>query len=73
MKTCSTSTSSDCRRSYVGQLDSVDDTDPIAAPPLVCLIEDTKGGEGINQKVSVSVISITVSTGDVVWDYFEGV
>lgn len=55
------------------QLNSVDDTDPITIPPLLCLVEEKlESGTGINEKIRVSMISISASTGDVVWDQFEG-
>lgn len=57
---------------YVDQLGSVDDMDPLSAPPLVCLVEEPKGGMGIDEKVSIALISISASTGDVTWDHFEG-
>ncbi|KAI0086630.1 muts domain V-domain-containing protein [Irpex rosettiformis] len=56
---------------YVDQLGSVDDMDPLSAPPLVCLTEEPKGGMGIDEKVSIALISISASTGDVTWDHFE--
>ena len=57
---------------YVDQLGSVDDTDVSAVPPLMCLVEDTLGGMGPDERVSISMISVSASTGDVVWDHFEG-
>ena len=57
---------------YVDQLGSVDDMDPLAAPPLVSLVEEPKGGMGIDEKVSIALISVSASTGDVTWDHFEG-
>lgn len=54
------------------QLGSADDMDPTAAPPLVCLIEESKGGMGIDERVSISLLSVCASTGDVTWDHFEG-
>ena len=57
---------------YVDQLDSVDALDPTTVPPLVCIVESLLGGLGIDEKVKVSLISICASTGDVVWDQFDG-
>lgn len=57
---------------YVDQLGSVDDIDPAAAPPLMCLVEELRGGMGADERVCVSMITISPSTGDVVWDQFEG-
>ena len=53
-------------------LNSVDDTDPTSVPPLLCLVEQAKGGMGIDERVVISMISISASTGDVTWDQFEG-
>ncbi|PSS32179.1 hypothetical protein PHLCEN_2v2052 [Hermanssonia centrifuga] len=53
------------------QLHSVDDMDPTAVPPLVCLIEELRGGMGADERVCISMISICASTGDVIWDQFE--
>ena len=57
---------------YVDQLGSVDDVDPVAAPPLMCLVEELRGGMGADERVNISMITISPSTGDVVWDEFEG-
>jgi DNA mismatch repair protein MSH3 len=59
-------------RRFVDQIGSVDDMDPLATPPLVCLLEEPVGGMGLDQRVSISLISISASTGDVMWDHFEG-
>ena len=55
------------------QLDSVDALDPTLVPPLVCVIETPLGGLGTDEKVKVSLISVCASTGDVVWDHFDGI
>ncbi|KIP07972.1 hypothetical protein PHLGIDRAFT_510551, partial [Phlebiopsis gigantea 11061_1 CR5-6] len=57
---------------YVDQLDSVDALDPMSVPPLTCLVESPSGGLGTDEKVKVSLISVCASTGDVMWDHFEG-
>lgn len=57
---------------YVEQLNSVDDTDPTSVPPLLCLVEQVKDGTGIHERVVVSMIAISASTGDVTWDQFDG-
>lgn len=57
---------------YVDQLGSVDDTNLSAVPPLMCLVEDSLGGMGPDERVSISMISVSAGTGDVVWDQFEG-
>jgi DNA mismatch repair protein MSH3 len=50
----------------------VDDTERYDAPPLMCIIEEKNGGMGVDERVSISMISICPSTGDVVYDEFEG-
>jgi hypothetical protein len=50
----------------------VDDTERYDAPPLMCITEEQKGGMGVDERVSISMISICPSTGDVVYDDFEG-
>lgn len=57
--------------SYVDELESVDGLDKHAAPPLVCFTEVPARGT-YEDHVSISMIAITPSTGDVVWDEFEG-
>lgn len=54
---------------YVDELDSVDDLERYNPPPFMCLIEQTKGGN--TGDVSVGMITICSSTGDVVWDDFD--
>lgn len=41
-------------------------------PPLMCLIEEQQGGMGPDDRVSIGIITICPSTGDVVWDDFDG-
>lgn len=57
---------------YVDELDSVDDTERYEAPPLLTLLEEQRGGMGADERVSISMISICPSTGDVVYDEFDG-
>jgi len=57
---------------YVDELDSVDDLDKHMAPPLVCFTEVPASGGTSGDHVSISMIAITPSTGDVVWDEFDG-
>ncbi|PCH38453.1 hypothetical protein WOLCODRAFT_65402 [Wolfiporia cocos MD-104 SS10] len=57
---------------YVDELNSVDELDPSTAPPLMCLVEELKGGMGPDERVRMAMIVIAPSTGDVVWDEFEG-
>ncbi|KAF8843625.1 hypothetical protein BDN67DRAFT_964104 [Paxillus ammoniavirescens] len=56
---------------YVDELESVDDVDKHAAPPLVCFAEIPRAGEDSEDHVSIGMIAITPSTGDVVWDEFD--
>lgn len=51
-------------------LDSVDDLEKYSPPPFMCLIEE-KAAKG-SADVSIGMITICPSTGDVVWDIFEG-
>lgn len=55
---------------YVDEIDSVDDLERYASPPFMCLIEQSKGGH--TGGVSVGMVTICPSTGDVVWDDFDG-
>ncbi|OBZ75370.1 DNA mismatch repair protein MSH3 [Grifola frondosa] len=56
---------------YVDELNSTDDLDPTSPPPLMCLVEQPMGGMGTDERVSIAMIAISPSTGDVVWDIFE--
>ncbi|KAH0827010.1 muts domain V-domain-containing protein [Lanmaoa asiatica] len=56
---------------YVDELGSVDDLDKHAAPPLVCFTEVPASGGTSEDHVSISMIAITPSTGDVIWDEFD--
>jgi hypothetical protein len=57
---------------YVDDIDSADDVDANNAPSLMCLVEQLRGGMGADERVSIGMITICPSTGDVVWDEFEG-
>jgi len=48
----------------------VDDLDKYSPPPFMCLIEEKAGKSSAD--VSIGMITICPSTGDVVWDLFEG-
>lgn len=61
-----------CALSYVDALNSVDDLEPTSPPSLMCLVESLRGGMGVDERVSVAMVVITPSTGDVMWDEFEG-
>jgi hypothetical protein len=54
---------------YVDDLDSVDDLERYTPPPFMCMVEHSKAGK--TGEVSVGMITICPSTGDVVWDDFE--
>ncbi|KIK97398.1 hypothetical protein PAXRUDRAFT_824943 [Paxillus rubicundulus Ve08.2h10] len=56
---------------YVDELESADDVDKHAAPPLACFAEIPRAGESSEDQVSIGMIVITPSTGDVVWDEFD--
>lgn len=57
---------------YVDDIDSADDVDANNAPLLMCLVEQLRGGMGADERVSIGMVTICPSTGDVVWDEFEG-
>lgn len=57
---------------YVDDIDSVDDVDANNAPLLMCLVEQLRGGMGADERVNIGMITICPSTGDVIWDEFEG-
>ncbi|KAF5386928.1 hypothetical protein D9615_001885 [Tricholomella constricta] len=54
---------------YVDDLDSVDDLERYTPPPFLCLVEEARGAN--SGDVSIGMITICPSTGDVVWDDFE--
>jgi hypothetical protein len=56
--------------SYVDELDSVDNMERYTPSPFMCLVEQTRGGN--TGDISVGMITICPSTGDVVWDDFDG-
>ena len=58
--------------SFVDDLNTTDELDPNNAPPMMCLLEEPKGGMGTDERVNFAMIAISPSTGDVVWDEFEG-
>ncbi|PPQ79804.1 LOW QUALITY PROTEIN: hypothetical protein CVT26_012571 [Gymnopilus dilepis] len=55
--------------SYVDDLDSVDEVEKYAVSPFMCLVE-TKNSDR-QADVSIGMITICPSTGDVVWDCFD--
>ncbi|KAG5354224.1 hypothetical protein C0989_003737 [Termitomyces sp. Mn162] len=56
-------------KNYVDDLDSVDDLERYNPPPFMCIVEQAK--KSITGDVSFGMITISPSTGDVVWDDFE--
>ncbi|KDR81784.1 hypothetical protein GALMADRAFT_152606 [Galerina marginata CBS 339.88] len=54
---------------YVEDMDSVDELEKYTAPPFMCLVEVKK--EGKEADVSIGMVTICPSTGDVVWDSFD--
>lgn len=50
----------------------MDDTERYDAPHLMCIIENQKGGMGVDERVSISIVTICPSTGDVIYDEFDG-
>lgn len=57
---------------YVDDIDSADDVDANNAPLLMCLVEQLRGGMGADERVNIGMVTICPSTGDVIWDEFEG-
>lgn len=57
---------------YVDDIDSADNADANNPPLLMCLVEQLRGGMGADERVSIGMVTICPSTGDVVWDEFEG-
>ena len=53
-------------------MDSADDVDTSNPPLLTCVVEQLRGGMGHDERVNIGMIVICPSTGDVVWDEFEG-
>ena len=54
------------------ELDSVDEFDRHTPPSLMCLVEQLAGGMGADERVRIGMVSVIPSTGDVIWDDFEG-
>ena len=52
-------------------LNTTDELDTNSAPHMLCLVEEPRGGMGADERVSISMVAVTPSTGDVVWDEFE--
>jgi DNA mismatch repair protein MSH3 len=56
---------------YVDELDSVDELEKYSSPPFMCIIEEPQN-KNSSAEVSIGMISICPSTGDIVWDDFDG-
>ena len=59
---------------FVEEIDSVDDPSssvPGMSPIILSLIETPLGGMGVDERVSIALIGVTPSTGDVIWDEFN--
>jgi DNA mismatch repair protein MSH3 len=54
---------------YVDELGSVDDE---VAPTLMSIFEGRKRGKGTNEKVAIAIVVVCPTTGEVIWDCFEG-
>ncbi|KAF9452264.1 DNA mismatch repair protein MSH3 [Macrolepiota fuliginosa MF-IS2] len=54
---------------FVDDLESEDTLESYSPPPFMCLVEETRKGNA--NDVSVAMVTICPSTGDVVWDDFE--
>ncbi|KAJ3880958.1 DNA mismatch repair protein MSH3 [Lentinula edodes] len=54
---------------YVDAMDSVDMTATHSPPPFLCIVEDRQAGK--ESDVSIALISVCPSIGDVVYDEFE--
>lgn len=58
---------------YVDDLDSADDVANYAtgsAPALMCLVEQKQAKKG-SHGVTIGMLSVTPSTGDIIYDYFD--
>ncbi|KAI6103556.1 muts domain V-domain-containing protein [Pisolithus sp. B1] len=56
---------------YVDEVGSTDDLDKYGAPLLACFLESPGRGDVPDDQVSIAMIAITPSTGDVIWDEFD--
>ncbi|KAJ3512522.1 hypothetical protein NLJ89_g3471 [Agrocybe chaxingu] len=54
---------------YVDEMDSIDDMEKYTTAPFMCLVEEKKNENPCD--VSIGMITICPSTGDIVWDDFE--
>lgn len=56
---------------YVDGLGSTDDFERYTPPPFMCIMEEKKTADKEGD-VRIGFVSISSSTGDVVWDEFDG-
>ncbi|EJD05960.1 uncharacterized protein FOMMEDRAFT_104344 [Fomitiporia mediterranea MF3/22] len=56
---------------YIDEIDADDDDSRIAPPVFMCICESMLGGMGVDERVSISMVAVTPSTSDVLWDEFE--
>lgn len=49
----------------------MDDPHLITPPVFICIVETLLGGMGADERVSISIVAVTPSTGDFAWDKFE--
>jgi DNA mismatch repair protein MSH3 len=54
---------------YVDELGSEDNE---IAPTLMCVVEKRKGVGRTNERVTLGVVVVCPTSGEVVWDHFEG-
>ena len=54
---------------YIDEVD-VDEDSRTAPPVFMCIAESLLGGMGADERVSISIVAVTPSTGDVLWDEF---
>ncbi|KDQ20147.1 hypothetical protein BOTBODRAFT_27560 [Botryobasidium botryosum FD-172 SS1] len=56
---------------YVDDLDSADDISGSYSSPLVCIVEQLRGGMGVDELVLLGMIAVIPATGEVTYDEFE--
>jgi DNA mismatch repair protein MSH3 len=57
---------------YIDEMDSIDNFNKYETPPLMCLVEEQRGGMGVDEKVRFGMVAICPSSGEIVWDEFDG-
>ena len=56
--------------SYVDDIESVDDSQDTIPPPMLCIVEEWNASKP--ESTSFGLVSICPTTGDVIWDNFDG-